>query len=58
MPEPFRATMDQMQKSDRALRIQESELAGLIALEQNRWLEFNSRLDDLERALTSARQGH
>lgn len=33
------------------LRARETELANLVAAEQNRWLELNARLDDLERAL-------
>jgi hypothetical protein len=39
-------------REEQALRAQESELAALIATEQNRWLDFSSRLDDLERALS------
>ena len=34
------------------LRYRESELLSMLVTEQNRWIEFNSRLDDLERALT------
>jgi hypothetical protein len=40
------------QRDERALRAQEDELAALITTEQSRWADFNSRLDDLERALT------
>jgi hypothetical protein len=40
------------QREEQALRAQENELAALIATEQNRWTDFNSRLDDLERALS------
>jgi hypothetical protein len=34
------------------MRRMESSLANTLALEQNRWSDFNSRLDELERALT------
>ena len=34
------------------LRRQETDFANALAAEQNRWTEFNSRLDDLERALS------
>jgi hypothetical protein len=40
------------QQRESALRSREGELTHMLALEQNRWLEFNSRLDELERALT------
>ena len=33
------------------LRAQETEFADLLASEQTRWVEFNSRLDELERSL-------
>ena len=34
------------------LRYRESELLSMLVTEQGRWIEFNSRLDDVERALT------
>ena len=34
------------------LRRLETDLANALAMEQNRWTEFNSRLDELERALS------
>jgi chromosome segregation ATPase len=40
------------QREEQALRSQENELSVLLATEQNRWLEVNSRLDDLERTLS------
>jgi hypothetical protein len=46
-----RARVAQMQREEQELRTQEAELAGVLASEQGRWLDFNSRLDDLERAL-------
>ena len=43
------------QRTESELRYREAELANELALEQNRWTDFNSRLDDLERALSGAR---
>ena len=40
------------QREEQALRSQENELSVLLATEQNRWIDFNSRLDELERALS------
>ena len=34
------------------LRYRESELLSMLVTEQGRWIDFNSRLDDLERALS------
>lgn len=51
LPDSMKLMMEQMQKQEKALRAQESELAALIAAEQNRWLEFNARLDEIERGL-------
>ena len=39
------------QDLEEKLRGQESELAGMVANEQNRWTDFNSRLDEIERSL-------
>jgi hypothetical protein len=33
------------------LRAQDTQLSDEIATEQNRWQEFNNRLDELERSL-------
>ena len=43
------------QRLESELRSREAELTNTLALEQNRWTDFNSRLDDLERALSGAR---
>ena len=43
------------QRTEGELRYRDAELVSTIAIEQNRWTEFNSRLDDLERALSSSR---
>jgi hypothetical protein len=37
--------------AEQQLRAQESQLSGDIANEQNRWQDFNNRLDELERSL-------
>jgi uncharacterized coiled-coil protein SlyX len=42
---------EQMLRHERELRSQETELSSLISTEQRRWIDFNSRLDDLERQL-------
>jgi hypothetical protein len=39
------------QRTESELRNREVELLTTLATEQNRWADFNSRLDDLERAL-------
>jgi len=39
------------QREEQVLRSQENDLSVLLATEQNRWIDFNSRLDELERAL-------
>jgi hypothetical protein len=41
----------QRRDAEQLLRAQESELAAQIAAEQNRWQDFNNRLDELERSL-------
>ena len=41
----------QMQAREQALRNQIGELTGMLSTEQNRWSEFNDRIDALERSL-------
>jgi chromosome segregation ATPase len=41
---------------EQQLRQQASSLSGLLAEEQARWTDFNSRLDELERALSDSRR--
>ena len=43
------------QRTESELRYREAELVSTLAIDQNRWTEFNSRLDDLERALSPRR---
>ena len=49
--EGFKALLGQRRSAEQQLRSQESELAAVIAGEQNRWIDFNARLDEIERAL-------
>src|SRR4029077_5208529 len=46
-----RRTFNQHRDAERDLRAQESDLSAQIAAEQNRWQDFNNRLDELERSL-------
>jgi chromosome segregation ATPase len=39
-------------QAEEQLRAQETDINGMIASEQDRWQDFNARLDDLERSLT------
>jgi hypothetical protein len=43
------------QRLESELRSREAELTNTLALEQNRWTDFNARLDDVERSLSAAR---
>ena len=49
--ESLKTMLAQQRAAEQQLRSQESELAAVIAAEQNRWTEFNARLDEIERAL-------
>lgn len=51
MERMFRGAFEQHRAAERELQAQENQLAAEIANEQNRWQEFNSRLDELERSL-------
>jgi chromosome segregation ATPase len=51
---PLRKTIEEVQKRDRELRVQEAELDRLITSEENRWMDFNSRLEEIERTLPAA----
>jgi chromosome segregation ATPase len=48
---PLRNTVEQVQKREQELRAQEAELDQLITSGQNRWMDYNSQLDEIERAL-------
>jgi len=47
----FKGTFTQHRDAEQQLRGQESDLSAQIAAEQNRWQDFNNRLDELERSL-------
>jgi chromosome segregation ATPase len=47
----FKRPLTQHRDAERDLRAQESDLSAQIAAEQNRWQDFNNRLDELERSL-------
>ena len=53
--ETIKVTATTHQAREQQLRLQEQELTQAIATEQNRWADFSSRLDDLERALARPR---
>jgi hypothetical protein len=52
----FQMIMNDRLRAEQALRQREAALSALVAEEQARWNEFNSRLDELERALVAPRQ--
>jgi hypothetical protein len=47
----FKSEYEQHRNAEQQLRAQESDFSAQIAAEQNRWQDFNSRLDELERSL-------
>jgi septal ring factor EnvC (AmiA/AmiB activator) len=51
----LRPQIAQQRAREQQLRLQQSSLSALLAEEQTRWTDFSSRLDELERALASAR---
>jgi predicted nucleic acid-binding Zn-ribbon protein len=51
MEKHFKAEYEQHRNAEQQLRAQESDFSAQIAAEQNRWQDFNSRLDELERSL-------
>jgi uncharacterized phage infection (PIP) family protein YhgE len=46
-------TIRQADQEQQQLESQETEMVTQLAAEQNRWVDFNSRLDELERQLTA-----
>jgi len=52
----LKAQFAQMQREEQQLRLQETDLAAEVATEQGRWLDFNSRLDELERLLPATQR--
>jgi predicted nuclease with TOPRIM domain len=53
MLEQMQMQVDQVQRQEQQLRTQESELSAQLASEQGRWIDFNTRLDEIERSLTA-----
>ena len=47
----FKQMFAQHRDAEQQLRAQENQLITEIANEQNRWMDFNNRLDELERSL-------
>jgi hypothetical protein len=45
------APMNMMRQRSQELNAKESALAGQLATEQSRWIDFNSRLDEIEREI-------
>jgi hypothetical protein len=44
---PLKSVLEQLDKADQDLKMQETSLLGLIAEEQAHWSAFNARLDEL-----------
>lgn len=51
--QPMRELVAAAQKRTEELRVEESSLAALLAAEQSRWVEFNGRLEEIERMLAA-----
>jgi hypothetical protein len=49
----LKRTLAQSQAREQQWRNQANDIAASIAAEQNRWSDFNARLDELERSLTT-----
>ena len=54
--EAVRKRLEQARQTEQGVRVHESEVMGVITSEQARWTEFNSRLDELERALSTSKR--
>jgi hypothetical protein len=52
---PLRYSVQQEQRRTQELRNEEAALMRLVESEEERWIDFNSRLDELERALSQGR---
>jgi predicted nucleic acid-binding Zn-ribbon protein len=51
----IKAPLGQMRQRSQELLAQESALSGQLASEQSRWVDFNTRLDDIEREIRDKR---
>jgi predicted nucleic acid-binding Zn-ribbon protein len=47
----MKGPLTQMRQRSQELLAQESSLSGQLATEQSRWIDFNSRLDEIEREI-------
>ena len=52
----MKGPMNQMRQRSQELQSQESALSGQLAGEQSRWIDFNSRLDQIETEIRDRRQ--
>ena len=52
---PLRYSVQQEQRRTQELRTEETELMRLVESEESRWVDFNARLDEMERALAQER---
>jgi septal ring factor EnvC (AmiA/AmiB activator) len=52
----MRLPVNEMRRRQQQLTEQESALSGQLASEQSRWIDFNDRLDQIEREIAAARQ--
>ena len=54
---PLRYSVQQEQRRTQELRNEEAELVRLVESEEDRWIDFNARLDEMERTLAQERAG-
>ncbi|HEX9366162.1 MAG TPA: hypothetical protein VF921_06025, partial [Vicinamibacterales bacterium] len=52
----LRENLQRLQREGQKLGAQEADLASQISTEQARWVDFNARLDELERSLPAIRR--
>lgn len=52
----LREEVDRSGREEEALRVQEQELLKTLSAEENLWIDFNSRLAGIERALPTTRE--
>jgi hypothetical protein len=44
-----------LQQREQQLRAQQVDVSNAVSAEQGRWIDFNNRLDEIERSLPAAR---
>jgi hypothetical protein len=47
---PFKEHLEQLERTDQRLKVEEADLERLLAAEQSRWAGFNAQIEELERA--------